>query len=146
LQFSWKNGKELGESIDGYIIKMTDKIDDNDTPISFWDFFRKKPKYIVVLPKGTEYTKGLITIDDDTVKKPINLELGDSILAVEYYDSTQNNITVTLKDMERKRLYTNIAALTITQEDLTANQRKSFTLYKKTSPWSNQTVAGVQNL
>jgi len=146
LQFSWKNSKELGESIDGYIIKMTDKIDDKDTPISFWDFFRKKPKYIVVLPKGTEYTKGLITIDGDTIKKPINLELGDSILAVEYYDPTQNNITVTLKDMERKRLYTNIAALTITQEDLTANQRESFILYKKTSPWSNQTVAGVQNL
>ncbi len=48
--------------------------------------------------------------------------------------------------MPRKRLYANIASLTISQEDLTANQRERFTLYKKTSPRSNQTVAGVQNL
>jgi len=68
-------------------------------------------------------------------------------LAVEYFNPDQSKISVTLKDLPRKRLYTNLATLTITQEDLlNDNQRKTLTLYKKTSPRSNQTVAGMQNL
>lgn len=147
LQLSWKNSKKLGEEVDGYIIKLTKKIDDKDTPSSFRDIFGgNKTKYIVLLPENTDYAKSLITIDSDTVKKPIKLELGDSILAVEYYKAGQDKLTVTLKDLPRERLYSNIAALTITQEELTSSQRESFTLYKKSSPRSNQTVAGVQNL
>ena len=80
------------------------------------------------------------------VKKPINLQLGNSVLAVEYYDPAQEKISVTFKDLPRKRLYTNIAALTISQDELNNSQQKSLTLYKKTSPRSNQTVAGMQNL
>lgn len=88
----------------------------------------------------------MITIDKDTVKKPINIELGEKILAVEYFDPAQERVTMTLKNLPRKRLYTSIASLTITQEDLSNNQQKNFTLYKKSSPRSNQTVAGMQNL
>ena len=67
-------------------------------------------------------------------------------MAVEFYDPEQTKITVTLKDLPRKWLYTNLATLTISQEDLNNGQEKEFTLYKKTSPRSNQTVAGMQNL
>jgi hypothetical protein len=67
-------------------------------------------------------------------------------LAVEYYDPAKDKINVTLKDLPRKRLYTNIATLTNTSEDLSSSQRQTFTLYKKTSPRSNQTVAGMQNI
>ncbi|HBB03413.1 TPA: hypothetical protein DCZ39_00705 [Patescibacteria group bacterium] len=65
---------------------------------------------------------------------------------MEYYDPTQEKINVTLRDLPRERLYTRLAALTITQEDLSASQQKVLTLYKKSSPRSNQTVAGMQNL
>lgn len=85
-------------------------------------------------------------MDANLVKKPINLELGENILAVEYYDQEQTKINVTLKDLPRKWLYTNLATLSINQEDLSNGQQKEFTLYKKTSPRSNQTVAGMQNL
>lgn len=80
------------------------------------------------------------------VKKPINLEIGDSILAVEYYDPEQDTISVSLKELPREWLYTSIASLIINQDDLTSSQQKRFTLYKKASPRSNQTVAGMQNL
>jgi len=148
LQLSRKNSATLGEAVDGYIIKVSTKVDDKDTPNSFRDFFstREKPKYIVVLPKDSDYKKGLITIDQNLVKKPINLQLGENILAVEYYEPEQAKINITLKDLPRKRLYTNLATLTISQEELSASQKKSFVLYKKTSPRSNQTVAGMQNL
>jgi hypothetical protein len=35
LQLSRKNSKILGEPIDGYIIKVSNKVDDKDTPSSF---------------------------------------------------------------------------------------------------------------
>jgi hypothetical protein len=38
LQLSWKNSKLLGEPVDGYVIKVSNKIDDKDTPSSFRDF------------------------------------------------------------------------------------------------------------
>lgn len=88
----------------------------------------------------------MLTIDETMVKKPIYLELGDRILAVEYYDPSQEKITITLKELPRKRLYTSLATLTIHQEELSNAQQRSLTLYKKTSPRSNQTVAGLQNL
>ena len=88
----------------------------------------------------------MITIDDSLVKKPINLQSGGNILAIEFYDPKQTKINITLKDLPRKWLYTNLATLTISQEGLNNNQNKEFTLYKKTSPRSNQTVAGMQNL
>ena len=38
LQLSWKNSDTLGEAVDGYLIKVSNKIDDKDTPSSFRDF------------------------------------------------------------------------------------------------------------
>jgi len=38
LQLSRQNSKSLGEPVDGYIIKLSNKIDDKDTPSSFRDF------------------------------------------------------------------------------------------------------------
>ena len=38
LQLSRKNSKTLGESVDGYIIKVSNKVDDKDTPSSFRSF------------------------------------------------------------------------------------------------------------
>jgi hypothetical protein len=80
------------------------------------------------------------------VKHPISLALGERILAVQYFDPNQKNISISLSDLPRKWLYTSIANLQITQGDLSASQQKRFTLYKKSSPRSNQTVAGMQNL
>lgn len=80
------------------------------------------------------------------MKKPINLQLGENVLAVEYYQPDQDKITVTLKNLPRKRLYTSIATLSDTPQDLSNSQQQNFTLYKKSSAWSNQTVAGMQNL
>lgn len=57
LQFSRKNSKTLGEETDGYIIQLTDKIDDKDASTSFRNFFPKRPEYIIVLPKETEYER-----------------------------------------------------------------------------------------
>lgn len=89
----------------------------------------------------------MLTIDQNFVKKPITIQLENTnILAVEYYDPGQEQINVTFKDLPRKRLYTSLATLTINQNDLSTSQKKKFTLYKKTSPRSNQTVAGMQNL
>jgi hypothetical protein len=39
LQLSWTNSKYLGESADGYIIKVSNKIDNKDTPNSFRNIF-----------------------------------------------------------------------------------------------------------
>lgn len=38
LQLSWKNSKVLGETVDGYLIKVSNKIDNKDMPSSFRDF------------------------------------------------------------------------------------------------------------
>lgn len=59
LKISRTNSKTKGEDTDGYIIKVSDKIDEKDTPSSFRDIFttKAKPKYILLLPENTEYTK-----------------------------------------------------------------------------------------
>ena len=100
----------------------------------------------MVLPNDTDYTKALLTIDNTMVKRPINIALGDSILAVEYYDPQKDKIEIILKDLPRKWLYTSIATLRNTPENLSSSQRQTFTLYKKSSSRSNQTVAGMQNI
>lgn len=79
-------------------------------------------------------------------KRPVNLELDDNILGIEYYDPGQRDITVVFKDLPRERIYINIAGLSIAQDELTARQRETLTLYKKSTPRSNQTVAGMQNM
>jgi len=38
LQLSWKNSAMLGEPVNGYVMRVSTKIDDKDTPSSFWDF------------------------------------------------------------------------------------------------------------
>lgn len=76
------------------------------------------------------------------VKKSINLELGDSILAIEYYDPESEKINLTLKELPRKWLYTSIATLTSSPDELSSSQRNNnIVFYKKSSPRSNQTVA-----
>jgi len=67
-------------------------------------------------------------------------------LAVEYYTPGQSTLRITLKDLPRKWLYTNIATLTNTSKELSKKQQEVLTLYTKTSPRSNQTVAGMQIL
>jgi uncharacterized protein involved in tellurium resistance len=88
----------------------------------------------------------MITVDENMVKKRIISQLDNSILEIEYYNPEQSQINVTFKNLPRKRLYASIATLTNTSEELTINQQKTLTLYTKTSPRSNQTVAGMQNL
>jgi hypothetical protein len=39
LQLSWQNSKKMGEVVDGYLIKVSTKIDDKDTSSSFRDFW-----------------------------------------------------------------------------------------------------------
>ncbi|MEI6118593.1 MAG: hypothetical protein WCP92_05205 [bacterium] len=145
LQLSRKNSQTIGEPVDGYIMKVSNKIDSKDDPSNsrFENLLGigESAKYIVVLPKDTEYTGIMLTIDKDFVKKRITSQLGNNILAVEYYDPEQEKITVTLKNLPRKWLYTNLATLNITQGDLSNSQQKTLRLYKKTSPRSNQTVA-----
>ena len=147
LQLSWKNSKNMGELVDWYLIKVSNKIDEKDTPNSFRDFLHRgdKAKYIIALPQGTDYEKWMIMIDD-TIKSRITSQLGSSILAVEYFSPSQDKISVTLKELPRKWLYTSLATLTIDQTQLSSSQQKVLTLYRKTSPRSNQTVAGLQNL
>lgn len=147
LQLSWKNSQKLGEAVDGYLIKVSNKIDEKDISSSFRDFLRRgdKAKYIIALPQGTDYEKSMLMIDG-TTKSRITSQLGSSILAVEYFSPGQDKISVTLKELPRKWLYTSVATLTIDQQELTSSQQKTLTLYKKTSPRSNQTVAGLQNL
>jgi len=38
LQLSRQNSAAHGETVDGYVIKVSRKIDDKDTPSSFWNF------------------------------------------------------------------------------------------------------------
>jgi hypothetical protein len=83
----------------------------------------------------------MITIDENMKKSRITSQLGNSILAVEYFDPEQSEINVIFKNLPRKRLYTSIAGLTDISETLTTKQQQSLSLYKKTSPRSNQTVA-----
>lgn len=148
LKLSRTNGASWGEDIDGYLIKMTNKIDEPKSTSSFRDFLRDRDptQYILILPDNTPYATGLITIDEKTVKRPISLALKENIVGVYYYTTSQENISITLTNLPRKRLYTSITSLRISQEDLTSSQQKRVTLYKKSSPWSNQTVAGMQNL
>jgi hypothetical protein len=148
LQMSWRNNATLGEEVDGYLIKVTKKIDDKDTPSSFRDFLLspEKPRYLLILPKDTDYTNILLTIDENYTKRPVNLDLDEKIIAVEYYNPANTEISITFKNLPRERLYTSIATLNINQEELSNTQQKSLVLYKKTSPWSNQTVAGLQEL
>lgn len=148
LQLSRKNSANLGEKVDGYVIRISNKIDAKDISRSFRDLHARgeQSKYILILPQNTEYEKGMISIDDDLIKKRITSQLGNSILAVQYFNPNQDTVSITLSDLPRKRLYTSIATLSIDQSVLTENQQKVLTLYTKTSPRSNQTVAGLQNL
>ena len=59
LQLSRQNSATLGETVDGYLLKVSNKIDNKDTSSSFWDFLgnTEKAKYIVVLPNGTDYKR-----------------------------------------------------------------------------------------
>jgi hypothetical protein len=150
LQLSRQNSQKAGEPVDGYIIKVSNNIDNKDDPSNsrFENLLGigESAKYIVVLPKDTDYTGTMLTIDKDFIKKRITSQLGNNILAVEYFDPEQESISMTLKNLPRKWLYINLATLNITQGDLSNSQQKTLKLYKKSSPRSNQTVAGMQNL
>ncbi len=142
LSLGRTNSSILGEQADGYIIRLSYRVDAKDIPSSFrknlfWT--SEKPEYILVLPEGTQYTWANISIDSSMEEVSIANQLWDSILGIEYYNSNQKDISVILKNLPRKRIYTSLATLT-------AAGSPSQIVYKKTSPRSNQTVAGMQNL
>ena len=62
-----------------------------------------------------------------------------NILSVQRYQPDTDTVNVVLQDLPRKWLYAKIASLSTTPQG-------KFVYYTKSSPRSNQTVGGVQNL
>lgn len=148
LQLTRKNSVALGENISGYIIKFTYKVDTFFDKVRTFNFFGTdvtEEKYIVILPQDTSYATGLLSVET-IQKKPFKALLTGTVLAIKYFDPTQDTISVTVNDMPRKRLYAQIGSLDQDPSQLTIAQRKSFALYVQGSPWSNQIVAGNQLL
>ena len=67
IQMSWKNSQQLGEAVNGYIIRYTDKITTFFEKVQYLGIFGYRApeyKYIVVLPQNTSYQTGLLSVDD----------------------------------------------------------------------------------
>lgn len=130
------------------MIKFTYKVDNFFEKIQTFNFFGTNTtdtKYIIVLPQGSNYATGLVTIDNIN-KKPLKALLTGTVLAINYFDPNQDSVSVNITDMPRKRLYAEIASLDQDPSQLSNTQRDSFALFVQGSPWSNQIVAGNQLL
>ena len=71
-------------------------------------------------------------------KRVTDLINNGNILTVNYYDTQDETITLTLNDMPRAWQYLSVAKLG------RRNMNRNAMLLEKNSPWSHQEVAGIQ--
>lgn len=148
LQLTRKNSISLGENISGYVIKLSYKVDNFFEKIRTFNFFGNETTpttYIVLLPTGTPYATGLLSVESIN-KKPIKALLTGEVWAVKYFDVDQDNVSISINDVPSKWMYAEIASLRQDQSQLSNAQRKSLSLFVQWSPRSNQIVAGKQIL
>ena len=148
IQFSRANNASRGEAVSGYVIKYSHDIHTFREKIQTFSFFGRNTtdiKYILVLPNETSYTTGLLSVGDIS-KKPITKLLTGTVLAVKYYDPSQDIISISVQELPRQRQYAQIATLINNPDGLSSSQKDNFSLYIPASPRSNQIVAGNQLL
>jgi hypothetical protein len=94
-------------------------------------------KFILVLPySARSYTGDLIDLQQELRRNTIDSYMTGIIVDIKYYNPTDDQISIGLTDMERKRYYIKIASL-IKAPTTTPQQN----LYTKASPRSHQEVA-----
>lgn len=129
LQFSWS----AKENVDGYLIKLVDRIDNSYEKS---DYATVNPKYVLVLPDWINVDE-LDSLKLELLKKTdkISKLVWNDLIKIVYYDSNKDviDIILTLPDPMRMWYYGRIASLNLIDNT-----------YNITSPWSNQIVAWEQ--
>ncbi|MDR2540443.1 MAG: hypothetical protein LBD11_01325 [Candidatus Peribacteria bacterium] len=142
ISFSRRQSQE--PSVDGYLLKLTDRIDyspeKEDTNKNLVE------TYILILPKGTELTGVQLSFPTPKLTRLITNEIQNRatptlkeatknrlIGEIRYFDPNQTTINVIIENIERKWNYAKVATLSETKGILEVN-----------SPRSNQLVAGKQ--
>lgn len=124
--------KSREPTVDGYLLKLTERIDHSPEKQEITNKSIYK-RFVVILPRGTEYTGLKLELTDitDNIEKLLDKEL----IQVRFFDPNEEYPNVILEKVERKRQYARIVTLTNNNDTLNI-----------TSPWSNQVVAGRQVL
>jgi len=113
------------------VIKISYKVNDFFEKFKTFNFFGTETtptKYILILPNGTPYNTGLLSVER-IQKKPIKALLSGDVRAVKYFDPTQEKISINITDVPSKWMYAEIAPLKQDPTQLTLAQRKSFALF-----------------
>jgi len=148
LQLSRRNSIVWGEAVSGYIIKITYKIDNFLEKVKSFNFFGVETtptQYLLILPQGSSYSTGLLSVEN-IKKRPIRSLLTGDVRAVKYFDPWQEMISISITEAPSRRLYAQIAPLKQDPSQLSKAQQKSLALFTPWWPRSNQIVVGKQIL
>ncbi|MCF7835432.1 phage tail protein, partial [Candidatus Gracilibacteria bacterium] len=134
ISFGFMNSEILGDIPDGYLLKINQRIDtffDKDEIIDSNNKDKISKKYILIVPKGTEYTGYKIKTEEGTYR--IEDLLTGTISQIMEYNPAKENISIVISSLPRNREYAQVSTLKLENS-----------IYFINSPWSNQTVGGIQ--
>lgn len=142
ISLSWTLNDIMGDTVDGYIVQLNHRVDthhDKYGPLSFISSALIDRAYVLVIPEDT------VLDDNDRIILPygtnpvaINTLLNtEEVVDIMYYDPNEEDISITLVELSRKWKYAQVAALYNRGNENTM-------IFERSSPRSNQIVAGMQ--
>lgn len=142
ISLSWTLNDIMGDSTDGYLVQLNHRIDthhDKYGPLSFISPALIDRVYVLVLPEDTTLdTNDRLILPYGSNPIAINTLLNtQELVDVMYYDPSEEDISITLVELSRKWKYAQVAALHNRWND-------NIMVFERSSPWSNQIVAGMQ--
>jgi hypothetical protein len=142
ISLSWMTNDSMGDSVDWYLVQLNHRIDthhDKYAPLSFISPALIDRVYVLVLPEDTVLDNNdRIILPYGTNSVLINTLLNSQeIVDIMYYDPSEENISITLVELSRKWKYAQVAALH-------NRSNQNVMVLERSSPWSNQIVAGMQ--
>jgi hypothetical protein len=158
IKLSWMHHAMIGESADGYLVKVNNRFDTYndkdlllDKKVLDDEFLRKR--YILVLPKGTDYTWASIDFKEkyyykgNAYRQPRSVidfltwgKFSEIIYGVKFYETNQDKISIWINNIPRNWQYSEVIPL----KNISSKPDKPH--YVPQWPWSNQIVVGRQML
>lgn len=134
ISFGFLNSDIIWDNPDWYLLKINQRIDtffDKDKIIDNNNKDKINKKYILILPKWTEYTWKKIKIEEWSYR--IEKLLTWTISQIIEYNPSKENINLTISSLPRNRQYSQISTL-----------KEQNDMFFINSPRSNQTVWWIQ--
>jgi len=134
---SRQNHSYMWENVDGYLIRVNNRIDTYHDKLSILSFISSRDienQYIIILPEEKEIRNNdrIIFPWSNTAQNIKQITWSwQQIAEIFYYDPDQNNISIAITEISRKRKYLQIAPIS-------DRWNQNVSIYQKKWPRSNQ--------